>query len=186
MLVKLQRPLPVESSLRPTRGCASRMAVRQPARASEHARRQAGRAAADDDGVVPHSTIPSIFEHLLVGQQRGRVQGARAGGVEAAALVVGQFRVRPGDDHRVELQTLHQVIAADHGIAVFILPVVLAAIEAVDVGQLFAELFRALLRAGDDGDGAVARLAEALERFLHGFEAVRGHHGHVALAAKGL
>ena len=35
MLVKLQRPLPVESSLRPTRGCASSTAVRQPARASD-------------------------------------------------------------------------------------------------------------------------------------------------------
>ena len=52
-----------------------------PARARKrHARRQTGRAAADDDGVVPHSTIPSFFEHLSVGQQRGRVQGARAGG----------------------------------------------------------------------------------------------------------
>ena len=114
------------------------------------------------------------------------MQGARAGGVEAAALVVGQFRVRPGDDHRVELQALHQVVAADHGVAVFILPVVLAAIEAVDVGQLFAELFRALLRAGDDGDGAVPRLAEVFQRLLHGLEAVGRDHGHLALASKGL
>ena len=108
------------------------------------------------------------------------MEGAGAGGVEAAALAVVQIAVRPDDDDRVEFHALGQVIAGDDVVGALVVQVVRAAVEAVDVFESGREGVGLRLAAGEDGDGGIARGAEALEDFAQQRLGVIGDDGRVS------